>query len=317
MILVTGASGAIGARLTSRLEAEGANPVAAGRRPEELARRWPGLRVVQIDVRQPETLTPALEQITTAYYLVHSMEPGVERFEETDHAAAAHFAPAAKRAGVERVVYLGGLGANDTGAMSPHLASRQEVGRILASEGPTVLEFRAAMVVSAESASFRMLQDLVNRLPAMVVPRWVDTRSQPIAIDDVIDYLVAGASVSLERHHTVVEIGGPEIDHLSRDAAGLRRLAGHQSTHHRCPSPHSSALLVVVRPHDVGPDGTRPAADRGYEHRGDRARSFGDRAIPRHRSYRFRRGDGASPARVSPPHLTPAAAGHACIGSIR
>lgn len=227
MILVTGASGAIGARLTSRLEADGANPVAAGRRPGELARRWPGLRVVQIDVRQPETLAPALEQITTACYLVHSMEPGVERFEETDHAAAAHFARAAKRAGVERVVYLGGLGADDTGAMSPHLASRQEVGRILASEGPTVLEFRAAMVVSAESASFRMLQDLVNRLPAMVVPRWVDTRSQPIAIDDVIDYLVAGASVSLERHHTVVEIGGPEMI-TYREM--LRAYAGSQGT---------------------------------------------------------------------------------------
>ena len=210
MILVTGASGAIGARLTSRLEADGAHPVAAGRRPEELARLWPGLRIVHIDVLEPATLAPALHQVTTAYYLVHSMEPGVERFEETDHAAAASFARAAKRAGVERVVYLGGLGTDATGAMSPHLASRQEVGRVLASEGPPVVEFRAAMVVSAESASFRMLRDLVNRLPAMVVPRWVDTRSQPIAIDDVIEYLVAGASVSLERHHTVVEIGGSE-----------------------------------------------------------------------------------------------------------
>lgn len=210
MILVTGASGAIGARLTSRLEADGANPVAAGRRPEELARRWPGLQIVHIDVLQPGTLASALEHVTTAYYLVHSMEPGVDRFEETDHAAAANFARAAKNAGVERVVYLGGLGTDDTGAMSPHLASRQEVGRVLASRGPKVLEFRAAMVVSAESASFRMLRDLVDRLPGMVVPRWVDTRSQPIAIDDVIEYLIAGASVALERHHTVVEIGGPE-----------------------------------------------------------------------------------------------------------
>ena len=210
MILITGASGAIGARLTSRLEAEGRNPVAAGRRPEELARRWPGLRVAQVDVLDPKTLPPALEQVSTAYYLVHSMESGVERFDETDRTAAANFGRAAKHAGVERIVYLGGLGTPETGPMSPHLASRQEVGRVLASEGPQVLEFRAAMVVSAESASFRMLRDLVDHLPAMVAPRWVDTRSQPIAIDDVIEYLVAGANVTLGQHHTVVEIGGPE-----------------------------------------------------------------------------------------------------------
>ena len=210
MILITGASGAIGARLTSRLAADGANPVAAGRRPSEIAQRWPDLRVVLVDVLRPETLAPALEQIETAYYLVHSMEPGVERFEETDQIAASNFARAAKEAGVERVMYLGGLGTGDAEAMSSHLTSRQEVGRVLAAEGPTLLEFRAAMVVAAESASFRMLQDLVNRLPAMIVPRWVDTRSQPIAVDDVIEYLVAGASVPLAQHHTVVEIGGPE-----------------------------------------------------------------------------------------------------------
>jgi uncharacterized protein YbjT (DUF2867 family) len=209
-ILVTGASGVIGSRLTSRLAADGANVTAAGRRPDELKRRWPDLPVVALDVLDAATIATALEGVTTAYYLVHSMESGVERFEETDHDGAANFGRAAKNAGVERVIYLGGLGTDDTKPMSPHLASRQEVGRVLATEGPQVLEFRAAMVMGPDSASFRMLRDLVNRLPAMVVPRWVDTRSQPIAIDDVIEYLVAGASIPLDRHHTVVEIGGPE-----------------------------------------------------------------------------------------------------------
>jgi uncharacterized protein YbjT (DUF2867 family) len=210
-VLVTGASGVIGSRLTSRLAADGHSVATAGRRADELEERWPDLRAVELDVLDRATLPPALEGITTAYYLVHSMESGVDRFQEADHDGAANFGRAAKDAGVQRVIYLGGLGSEDEGPMSPHLASRQEVGKVLAEEGPPLLEFRAAMVIGPESASFRMLRDLVNRLPAMVVPRWVDTKTQPIAIDDVIEYLVAGASIPLERHHTVVEIGGPEI----------------------------------------------------------------------------------------------------------
>lgn len=209
MILVTGASGAIGGRLVTRLLDDDLPLVAAGRRPEELADRWPGIATARIDVLDDETLPSALEGISVAYYLVHSMEPGVDSFEETDRIGASNFARAAAKAGVERLVYLGGLG-EQSEDLSSHLASRQEVGRVLAEEGPPTLELRAAMVVSAESASFRMLRDLVNRLPAMIVPRWVDTPSQPIAVDDVIDYLVAGASVQLPEHHTVVQIGGPE-----------------------------------------------------------------------------------------------------------
>ncbi|MEA2580233.1 MAG: hypothetical protein QOE83_1125 [Actinomycetota bacterium] len=209
-ILVTGASGVIGSRLTTRLASDGYEVITAGRRAEVLKERWPDLRAVELDVLHSATLPPALEGVSTAYYLVHSMESGVDKFEQTDHDGAANFGRAAKESGVRRVIYLGGLGSEDDGPMSPHLASRQEVGRVLAEEGPPVLEFRAAMVIGRESASFRMLRDLVNRLPAMVVPRWVDTKTQPIAIDDVIEYLAAGASIPLESQHTVVEVGGPE-----------------------------------------------------------------------------------------------------------
>ena len=111
---------------------------------------------------------------------------------------------------MRRVIYLGGLG-DDQGELSEHLESRHETGRILAEAGPPLLEFRAAMVVSADSASFTMLTDLVNRLPAMVVPRWVDTPSQPIAVDDVLSYLVAGLETPLDGPRTIVEIGGPDV----------------------------------------------------------------------------------------------------------
>ena len=186
--LVTGAGGYIGGRLVERLRTMGAPLRIAGRRPEVLRSRWPDVEAVRMDVFLPETVTEATMGARTAYYLVHSMAEGEEGFEERDRSAARNFAEAALRSGVELVVYLGGLGGEDD-ALSPHLASRQETGRILAEHGPRVLELRAGMVIGAGSASFRMLMDLVKRLPAMVTPRWVETRSQPIAIDDVVSYL--------------------------------------------------------------------------------------------------------------------------------
>jgi uncharacterized protein YbjT (DUF2867 family) len=158
---------------------------------------------------RPETLVPALNGAHVACYLVHSMEPGVASFSERDHQGAANFAAAATEAGIERIVYLGGLG--NESATSEHLASRHETGRMLAANGPPVLELRAAMVVAPESASFRMLMDLVRRLPAMVVPRWVDTPSQPIAADDVIRYLVSATTAPVDGRHVIVEIGGPDV----------------------------------------------------------------------------------------------------------
>jgi uncharacterized protein YbjT (DUF2867 family) len=211
VILVTGASGTIGSRLADRLASEGRPVRLGGRRPWELERRFPDREVVEVDVLRSGTLAPALEGVHAAYYLVHSMEPAAEgAFTEREAQAARLFAQAASEAGVERILYLGGLGSDDDG-LSHHLASRQATGRLLAGSGPRLLEFRAAMVVSADSASFRMLMDFVRRLPAMVVPRWVETPSQPIAIEDVVSYLVAGLDVPLEHPHTIVEIGGPDV----------------------------------------------------------------------------------------------------------
>lgn len=209
MILVTGASGAIGSRLVERLVRDGERPVVAGRDPDRLRRRWPDLRAVELDVLRPETVAPALVGIDVAYYLVHSMETGATSFVERDRAGASSFARAARDVGVERIVYLGGLGGDET--LSEHLSSRRETGRVLAEEGPPLLEFRAAMVVGRQSASYRMLTDLVTRLPVMVVPRWVDTPSQPIGLRDVVAYLSAGRRSPLEGQHTVVEVGGDDV----------------------------------------------------------------------------------------------------------
>ncbi|MDH4112743.1 MAG: NAD(P)H-binding protein, partial [Actinomycetota bacterium] len=210
-ILVTGATGAIGGRLVEQLVADGHAPRVASRSPHKLIARWPTLDAVELDVLRPATLRAALDGVQAAYYLVHSMEPGTDGdFRARDAEGANAFADAARAAGLERVIYLGGLG-DEGGELSEHLESRHETGRILAEAGPPVLEFRAAMVVSADSASFTMLTDLVNRLPAMVVPRWVNTPTQPIAIDDVLAYLVAGLEVPLDGSRTIVEIGGPDV----------------------------------------------------------------------------------------------------------
>jgi uncharacterized protein YbjT (DUF2867 family) len=183
----------------------------AGRDPRRLADRWPGVDAVELDVMRPGTIGPATDGVTTAYYLIHSMEEGGAPFEERDRTAATNFARGAVRSGVERIVFLGGLGDDEDPDLSPHLASRHETGRLLAEHGPAVLELRAGMVIGAGSASFRMLEDLVRRLPVMVTPKWVETRSQPIGIDDVVTYLDGARDVTLDAPHTIVEIGGADV----------------------------------------------------------------------------------------------------------
>jgi uncharacterized protein YbjT (DUF2867 family) len=210
-ILVTGASGAIGSRLAERLREDHRPIRVGGRRPEALAPRWPGAEAVELDVLRLDTIPAAVRGIGALAYLVHSMEAGTEKgFHMRDAEGARNVARAAAEAGVERIVYLSGLG-DEHGTLSEHLWSRHEVGRILAAEGPPVVELRAAMVISADSASFRMLTDFVRRLPAMVLPAWAETHTQPIAGDDVISYLATALDVSVEDHHTVVEIGMPEV----------------------------------------------------------------------------------------------------------
>ncbi|MDE2660184.1 MAG: SDR family oxidoreductase [Acidobacteriota bacterium] len=226
LILVSGASGYVGGRLVPTLEARGYRIRCLARRPEYLAGRFrAGTEVVKGDVLNPESLVSALDGVHTAYYFVHSMGASGD-FEEQDRAGARNFARTARERGVRRIIYLGGLGGRE---LSAHLRSRQEVGAVLAAEGPQVVEFRASIVIGSGSLSFEMIRALVNKLPVMVTPGWVRTPTQPIAIDDVIAYLVCGLEFAGEES-AVFEIGGPDrisyggLMHEYARQIGVRRL---------------------------------------------------------------------------------------------
>lgn len=222
-VAIMGASGYIGGRLSSALQGRGHDLVLVSRDARSLAERFPGASVVPADLLEPRTLGPALEGVQVAYYLAHSMGSGERGFADRDLQAARNFAQAAAAAGVERIVYLGGLGV-DGEALSPHLASRHETGRELAAHGVPVTEFRAAIIIGSGSASFEILRHLTERLPIMITPRWVSTRCQPIGIRDVLDYL-AGA---LEHPEVtgIVEIGGPDVLSYGGMMRGYARLRG-------------------------------------------------------------------------------------------
>jgi uncharacterized protein YbjT (DUF2867 family) len=227
-VLVTGATGYIGGRLVPALLARGHEVRALARTPAKLDDRpWRGeVEVVQGDVFDPDSLDRACEGIDAVHYLVHSMD-GRHGFADRDRTAAANVRDAAARAGVQRLVYLGGLG-NDDEDLSDHLRSRHEVGRVLADGPVPVTELRAAIIIGSGSMSFEMLRHLVEVLPVMTTPRWVDTKVQPIAVRDVLAYLVE----VLDEEATagqVLEIGGPdvmsyrELMHAYAEVAGLRR----------------------------------------------------------------------------------------------
>lgn len=206
-VLVTGASGYVGGRLWRRLERDGVAVRCLVRRPERLLSRvGQGTEVVEGNVLEPETLGPALAGIETAYYLIHSMG-SAGHFEDEDRAAAHNFGVAARQAGVGRIVYLGGLGHGAD--LSPHLRSRHEVGDVLRASGVTVLELRASIVLGSGSLSFELIRALVERLPVMITPRWVEIEAQPIAIDDLVSYLVAALDLPLEQSR-IFEIGGAD-----------------------------------------------------------------------------------------------------------
>ena len=227
LIALTGATGYIGGRLLPLLEERDLRVRCLARRPETLAGRVGAkTEVVRADVLDSRTLDAALEGVDTAYYLVHSMgTPG--DFEDSDRKGASHFAEAAKRQGVRRIIYLGGLG-DSTKELSPHLSSRQEVGQILKESGAQVVEFRASIIIGSGSLSFELIRSLVERLPVMVCPKWVSTLAQPIAVEDVLAYLVAALELP-EGENRVFEIGGPDpvsyggIMRAYADVRGLKR----------------------------------------------------------------------------------------------
>lgn len=226
LILVTGPTGYVGGRLWRRLEAEGRAVRCLARRRVGLAQRVAArTEVVEGDALLPETLGPALEGVEACYYLIHSMGSGHD-FEAEDRTAARNFGEAARRAGVRRIIYLGGLGRGPD--LSTHLRSRQEVGDVLRESGVPVLELRASIVLGSGSLSFEMIRALVERLPVMITPRWVRVEAQPISIDDLLAYLVAALSVQLDVSR-VFEIGGADrvsYGDLMREYArqrGLRR----------------------------------------------------------------------------------------------
>ena len=226
-VLLTGATGYVGGRLLRALEADGVHVRCLTRRPGRLRSRVADRTEVRgADLMVSGDADAAFDGIDTAVYLVHSMGAGGS-FPEMDRVAAGNFAASAKAAGVRRIVYLGGLGAGSD--LSPHLASRQEVGRILASSGVPTIELRSSIIIGAGSLSFELIRSLTLRLPVMVTPSWVHTLTQPIAIDDVVAALVAAIRLPVT-DHTILEIGGPDrvsYGELIREYAlqrGLRRI---------------------------------------------------------------------------------------------
>ena len=205
-VLITGATGYVGGRLLHRLQQDSRHWVRClTRRPDALARSTAARTEAFVgDALDPVSLTRAMHGVETAYYLIHSMGAAGD-FESLDRTAASNFARAARSAGIRRIVYLGGLG-NGNG-LSSHLASRQEVGQILRSSGVPTIEFRASIVIGSGSASYEIVRALVESLPVIITPRWVETAAQPIAIEDVVDYLLAALDYE---GSAIFEIGGED-----------------------------------------------------------------------------------------------------------
>ncbi|NJP06712.1 MAG: SDR family oxidoreductase [Chloroflexaceae bacterium] len=226
-ILVTGATGYVGGRLVEQLLENDVTVRVLVRDARRLQGR-PWLSRVEVsegDVLQPTTLQPALDGVQTAYYLIHSMI-GHGDFHARDMLAARNFGTAAAQAGLQRLIYLGGLGDSNS-PLSDHLRSRQQTGDVLRASGIPVTEFRAAVIVGSGSLSFEMIRYLSERLPVMICPHWVYTRIQPIAIRDVLAYL-AGALEQPESAGQIIEIGGADIQTYAEMMLGYARARGLQ-----------------------------------------------------------------------------------------
>lgn len=228
VVLLTGATGYVGGRLLSLFEREPVTLRCLARKPDKLLASVKELtQVVKGDVLDPASLDEAMQGVHTAYYLVHLMS-GSKDFEKEDRQAAENFAAAAKKAKVNRIIYLGGLGKDTDSELSPHLRSRHEVGQILRDSGVETIEFRASLVIGTGSLSFDLVKSLTDRLPVMICPRWLTTPTQPIAVDDVLFYLMAAKDLP-PGESRIFEIGCIDVTtygNMIREYArqkGLRR----------------------------------------------------------------------------------------------
>ena len=209
LVLLAGATGYVGGRLIPLLEAKDVALRCLARNPEKLHPHVTAeTEVVQGDVLDPASLERAMQGVTAAYYLVHLMKSSAD-FEKEDRQAAQNFVQAARQAGVGRIIYLGGLG-DDGGKLSPHLRSRHEVGRVLRESGVECIEFRASVVIGAGSLSFTLVRSLTDRLPVMICPRWLATPTQPIAVDDILAYLLSAMDLP-PGPSRIFEVGSPDV----------------------------------------------------------------------------------------------------------
>ncbi len=209
-VMLTGGTGYVGGRLIPLLEQLPGKLRCLARSPDKMrCLVQPGTELVQGDVLDPHSLDEAMKGVHTAYYLVHLMS-GSKDFEKDDRQAATNFAQSAKKAGVQRIIYLGGLGDDADPNLSPHLRSRHEVGKILRDSGVETIEFRASLVIGSGSLSFDLVKSLTDRLPVMLCPRWLTTPTQPIAVDDVLAYLLAAKDLPSGQSR-IFEIGSPDV----------------------------------------------------------------------------------------------------------
>ncbi len=209
LLLVTGATGYVGGQLLKALEKDGRRVRCLVRNPDTLAPpAGRNTEVLSVDVLDGKNLVLALDGVHTAYYFIHSMT-SIGDFAVEDRRCARNFGNAAREAGVKRIIYLGGLG-DDSDGLSPHLKSRHEVGDVLRESGVPVVEFRASVVIGAGSLSFELIRSLVQRLPAMITPRWVNNPTQPIGIGDLLQYFLAALDLP-DGGNRLFEIGGPDV----------------------------------------------------------------------------------------------------------
>jgi len=210
VVLLTGSSGYVGGRLLALLERPPVTLRCLAQDAEKIRPRVKATtQVVCGDVLDPRSLAEAMCGVHTAYYLIHLMS-GSKDFEKDERQAAINFVTAAKRAGARRIIYLGGLGNDADPELSPHLRSRHEVGRILRESGIETIEFRASIVIGTSSRSFDLVKALANRLPVMICPKWLSTRTQPIAVNDALAYLLAAKDLP-SGEIRIFEIGGADV----------------------------------------------------------------------------------------------------------